>query len=131
MASKDHLSDYQFSYRNDGPQYSFSGYFNDSEYDEEMGYDLYTHAVTAKHKPTNRIVGEMLYQSGGPLFQIDVDEDHQRRGVAEGMVKHGIKVHEAADKIGAFIPRPQRASHETDEGVEFGESMVKKGLFEE
>jgi hypothetical protein len=129
MASRDHLSDYQFSYRNDGPQYSFSGYFNDSEDDEANGYDLYTHAVTAKHKPTNRVVGEMLYQSGGPLFQIDVDEDHQRRGVAEGMVRHGIKVHEAAKNIGADIPRPQRASHETDEGAEFGESMVKKGLF--
>ena len=128
MSSKDHLSDYQFNYHNDGPQYKFSGYFNDVEDDEANGYDLYTHRVNAKHVPSNRIVGEMFYQSGGPLFQIDVDKSHRRRGVAEGMVQHANKV--SKDTKGD-APMPMRASHETDEGAVWADSMVERGILKD
>lgn len=125
MASRDHLSDYQFSYHNDGPQYKVSGYFNDVESDEENGYDLYTHRVSAKHVPSNRVVGQMLYQSGGPLFEINVAGDHQRRGVATGMVQHANKV---SQETKGDVPMPMRASHETDEGNDWADRMVKRGL---
>jgi GNAT superfamily N-acetyltransferase len=128
MSSKDHLSDYQFNYHNDGPQYKFSGYFNDVEDDEANGYDLYTHRVNAKHVPSNRIVGEMFYQSDGPLFQIDVDRSHRRRGVAEGMVQHANKV--SKDTKGD-APMPMRASHETDEGAVWADSMVERGILKD
>jgi len=128
---RNHLNQYQFRYRPTGQVVEHSGYFNDVEDYVENNWSLYNHQVQAVHRPSKRVVGEMLYEQGGPLFEISVDEKHQGRGVGEGMVRHAIKVHEAARRAGADIPRPSSASHETDEGERFGEAMIKKGLFEE
>lgn len=131
MAANDHLNEYQFRYRPTGPQTSYPGYFTDSEEMEENGHSLYDHEVQAIHKPTKIIVGEMLYHDDGPLFMIDVDEGHQRKGIAEGMLNHAVSVHKGAKAAGDAIPHPSRSYSETDAGRLWAKSMVKKGLLEE
>jgi GNAT superfamily N-acetyltransferase len=128
MPAHEHINDYQFKYRPTGPQYSHPGYFNDSEDDADSGWSLYDHSVTAVHKPTKQVVGEMLYHADGPLFEIQVNEEHQRKGLAQGMVEHAVKLHEAS---GSRIPRPSRAYHETEEGEVFADTMEKRGLFKQ
>lgn len=129
MAARDNLSNYQFRYRPTGPQQEYPGY--GSDFDPDSGFSLYDHEVTAVHKPSKKVVGRMLYHADGPLFQIDVNEDHQRRGVATGMVEHGIKVADAVSstRSSRHIPRPDRAYDETYEGQQFGDAMEKRGLF--
>ena len=133
MAANDHISEYQFKYRATGPQTDYPGYDVDSEEMEENGHSLYDHEVQAIHKPTNRLVGEMLYHDDGPLFMLDVDEDHQRKGVAEGMLKHAVATHKGRkeEHPGEWIPHPSRSYSETDAGRLWADSMVKKGLLEE
>lgn len=129
MAAKDNLSNYQFRYRPTGPQQEYPGYFSDI--DPDSGNTLYDHEVTAVHKPSKKVVGRMLYHADGPLFQIDVNEGHQRRGVATGMVEHGIKVADAfsSTRSNKHIPRPDRAYDETYEGQQFADAMEERGLF--
>lgn len=129
MAAKDNLSSYQFRYRPTGPQQEYPGY--GSDFDPDSGHTLYDHEVLAVHKPSKEVVGQMLYHADGPLFQIDVNKDHRRRGVATGMVEHGIKVADAfaSTRSSKRAPRPQRAYDETDEGEQFADAMEKRGLF--
>lgn len=124
MAAKNNLNEYQFRYRPTGPQNEHPGYFSDLD----DGYSLYDHKVEAIHKPTGRLVGEMLYHSDGPLFMIEVGVHHQRRGVAEGMVRHARDIAIASK---GKIRAPRRAYSETDEGAAFAEAMIKRGLFTE
>lgn len=124
MSAKDNLNNYQFRYRPTGPQTEYPGYFNVS--DGEEGHTLFDHSVQAVHKPSGEVVGEMLWQDGGPLFMIDVDENHQRKGVATGMVQHGQKIAKASKYR---IPKPSRAYSETDEGAMFADEMERKGIF--
>lgn len=139
MAANDHLSEYQFRYRPTGPQthyprgLMFQGYFADSEEMEKNGHSLYDHEVEAIHKPTKMVVGEMLYHDDGPLFMIDVAKGHQRKGVAEGMLKHAVGIHKRRKKEhpGEWIPHPSRSYSETDAGRLWAESMVKRGLLED
>lgn len=131
MSSKDHLNEYQFRYYPTGPETSYPGYDADSEEMEKNGWSLYDHMVQATHKPTNRIVGEMLYHEDGPLFMIDVDKDHQRKGVAKGMLNHAVSVHKEAKAAGKRIPHPERAYSETDEGRLWADSMERKGLLKD
>lgn len=128
MAAHHNLSEYQFRYRPTGPQTSYPGYDNDVEDFEENGWTLYDHSVEAIHKPTKRIIGDMQYDSDGTLFMIGVDEDHQRKGVATGMVQHANSVASASKQR---IPAIKRAYHETPDGEAFADSMVKRGLIED
>ncbi len=130
MAAHHNLSEYQFRYRPTGPQVDFPGYDNDRDEDEweKNGWSLYDHQVEAIHKPTNSVVGEMYYHTDGPIFQIDVDENHQRKGVATGMVTHATKVAKASNKK---IRPPSRAYTETEEGSDWADAMVKRGLMKE
>jgi len=127
MAAHKHLNNYQFRYRPTGPQQDFPGYNNDRDEDEwnRNKWTLYDHKVEAVHKPTNSVIGEMWYHANGPIFQIDVDEEHQRKGVATGMVNHAAKVAEASNNR---IPYPTRAYTETPEGEAWSESMKKRGV---
>lgn len=131
MAAKDSLSDYQFRYRPTGPQREWldGDYFSD-ELGE--GQTLYDHAVKAVHKPSRSVVGQMLYHQDGNLFQISVDDAHQRRGVATGMVQHAKRVAEEFQRVGRAgrAPYPARAYNETDDGAAFGQAMEDRGLFD-
>ena len=130
MAAHHNLSEYQFRYRPTGPQTDFPGYDNVRDEDEwdENGWSLYDHQVEAIHKPTNSVVGEMYYHTDGPIFQIDVDEDHKRKGIATEMVNHATRVAKASNKK---IRPPSRAYTETEEGSNWADAMVKRGLMEE
>jgi GNAT superfamily N-acetyltransferase len=130
MAAHHNLSEYQFRYRPTGPQVDFPGYDNTRDEDEwdENKWTLYDHEVYAVHKPTNSRVGEMFYHTDGPIFQIDVDEEHKRKGIATEMVNHATRVAKASNKK---IRPPSRAYTETDEGSDWADSMVKRGLMEE
>jgi GNAT superfamily N-acetyltransferase len=123
MAAHHNLSEYQFRYRPTGPQQDLPGYFNDR--DEDDTNTLYDHEVYAVHKPTNSVVGEMYYHTDGPIFQIDVDKDHKRKGIATEMVNHATRVAKASNKK---IRPPSRAYTETEEGSNWADSMVKRGL---
>lgn len=131
MSANDHLSEYQFRYRPTGPQTTYPGYGVDSEELGKNGHSLYDHEIKAIHKPTNMLVGEMLYHTDGPLFMIDVDEDHRRKGVAEGMLNHAVSTHKAAKAAGGFITHPRRSYNETDQGALWANSMIRKGLLKE
>lgn len=126
MAAHHNLSEYQFRYRPTGPQQDFPGYFNDR--DEDDTNTLYDHEVYAVHKPTDSRVADMYYHTDGPIFQINVDEDHQRKGIATEMVNHATRVAKASNRK---IRPPSRAYHETDAGSDWADSMVKRGLMEE
>jgi len=130
MAAHHNLSEYQFRYRPTGPQQDFPGYDNTRDEDEwdENQWTLYDHKVETIHKPTNSVVGEMYYHTDGPIFQIDVDQDHKRKGVATGMVNHATKVAKASKNK---IRPPSRAYTETSEGEAWADSMVKRGLMKE
>jgi len=125
MAAKNHLNKYQFRYRPTGPQREWldGDYFAD---ELEEGHTLYDHKIDAVYKPTGEVVGQILYHMDGPMFNIQVEPEHQRRGVATGMVLHGQKIAKASKGI---IPRPQRAYSETDAGAMFAEAMERKGIF--
>jgi len=97
-------------------------YFSD---ELEEGHTLYDHSVHAVHKPTKEVVGQMLYHIDGPIFQIDVDPAHQRKGIATEMVKHATRVSDASDQR---IPYPQRAYNETDDGEAWADSMKRRGM---
>lgn len=126
MAAHHNLSEYQFRYRPTGPQQDFPGYSNDR--DEDDTHTLYDHEVYAVHTPTDSRVADMYYHEDGPIFQINVDEDHQRKGVATEMVNHATRVAKASNRK---IRPPSRAYHETDAGADWADSMVKRGLMEE
>lgn len=123
MPAHKHLNNYQFRYRPTGPQREFEDYFTDELLE---GHTLYDHEVQAIHKPTGEVVGQLLYHAGGPMFHIEVDPKHQRRGVATGMVKHGQEISRASKGV---IPKPERAYSETDEGAMFADEMERKGVF--
>ena len=123
MAAHHNLSEYQFRYRPTGPQQDFPGYFNDR--DEDDTNTLYDHEVYAVHTPTNSRVADMYYHTDGPIFQINVDEDHKRKGIATEMVTHATRVAKASNKK---IRPPSRAYTETTEGSDWADSMVKRGL---
>lgn len=131
MAAHENLSEYQFRYRPTGPQREWldGDYFSD---ELEEGQTLYDHAVHAVHKPSGERVGQMLYHQEGNLFQISVDDEHQRRGVATGMVKHARKVAEGFQRAGrpGAAPWPARAYSETDEGALFADEMARRGYFD-
>lgn len=123
MAAKHNLNKYQFRYRPTGPQREWPGYFSESE---DEGHTLFDHKVEAVYKPTGEVVGELLYHMDGPMFQIDVDPEHQRRGVATGMVKHGKAIAKASK---GRIPEPERGYNETEDGEAFAEAMERKRIF--
>ena len=125
MAAKHNLNKYQFRYRPTGPQREWpdGDYFAD-ELDE--GHTLFDHQVEVVYKPTGEVVGRMLFHADGPMFNIEVYPEHQRRGVATGMVQHGQQVSKASK---GRIPKPERAYSETDEGAMFADEMERKGIF--
>lgn len=121
MAAHDNLSEYQFRFRPTGPQQYYPGYFHDLDKDES----LWDYDVTAVHKPTGRAVGEFLYRNDGLLFQVNVDDDHQRKGVATEMAKKAFQMSQASNRR---FPTPIQANSETEpEGRLYREAMQRKG----
>jgi ribosomal protein S18 acetylase RimI-like enzyme len=129
MAAHENLNNYQFRYRPTGPQKEWDGYFSDFE--EDDGYTLYDHEVNVVHKPTRQNVAYMLYHTDGPIFQIHVDREHQRQGIATHMVKHATEISKASKTPSGHyrIPYPQRAYNETEEGEAWADSMEKRGFW--
>lgn len=115
--------DYLVRYRPTGKQYEYGDYGHDEE-DEALGYDLFSHCVETIHLPTNEMVGEMLYNCDGQLFQVNVNESHQGKGIGEMMVR---QAYDLAKVASGRIPMPCRSVNETDDGELFAESMIRKG----
>jgi predicted GNAT family acetyltransferase len=126
MPAHENLSDYQFRYRPTGDKVTHPAYWEEGEVEEmNEGYPNFNHEIQAYHKPTKSIVGRILYDRLGPMYQVDVDHNHGGRGVAKNMVKHGQKVAEAS---GYRIPRVMRGQNETDQGEAWANRLQKRGI---
>lgn len=127
MAAHENLSEYQFRYRPTGPHregLEDRPYYNDWVDPDETTYD---HEIVAVHKPTKEKVGTMLWNDNdGRIFQIHVNDEHQRKGVATGMLKHGSRVAEASRNR---VHYPTRADIETEEGSAWSDAMEERGHF--
>jgi hypothetical protein len=104
MAAHENLSEYQFRYR---PVKS-----------EEL------HEVQAIHKPTGEHIGRMTWLNYGPLHEIDVNYEHQRRGVATGMWNHAIGLADSSYNKGVNkrIPMPEHSIFRTPAGDAWAKS---------
>ena len=105
MAAKDKISPDQFSFRHE----------HDTGRDE--------HALYAEHKPTGRDVGYMNWAgnrwgSPGHLWEIEVDEDFQRKGVATSMWNHAKNL----AKTNPSISHPVHSDVRTPEGAAWAKS---------
>lgn len=127
MAAHEHLSEYQFRYRPTGPQRE--GIEDRPYYQDWVDPDetLYDHEIQVVHKPTKQRVGGMQWNDNdGRLYSVWVHDDHQRKGIATEMVKHGTKL---SDASGMKIHYPTRSDIETEEGAEWAEKMQERGYF--
>jgi GNAT superfamily N-acetyltransferase len=104
MAAHENLSEYQFRYR---PVKS-----------EEL------HEVQAIHKPTGEPIGRMTWLNYGPLDEIDVQHEHQRRGVATGMWNHAIRLADSSyyKGVNKRIPMPEHSIFRTPAGDAWAKS---------
>ena len=104
MAAHENLSEYQFRYR---PVKS-----------EEL------HEVQAIHKPTGEPIGRMTWLNYGPLHEIDVNRDHQRKGIATGMWGHAIElaVSSYSKGVNKRIPMPEHSIFRTPAGDAWAKS---------
>jgi len=108
VPAKDHLSDYQFRYRPTGPQ-NTRGYSNNS------GEPDYNHEIHVRQMPSKDVIASMKYQEpDGGVHLIDVDTEHQGRGIATAMWNKG---HAIAKASKGKIPAPMHLEGgQTDEG---------------
>jgi GNAT superfamily N-acetyltransferase len=85
----------------------------------------YHHEIVATHKTTGGVVGAMSYKDDGRLWDIHVDEKHQRKGIATGMWDKAKDAHRTS---GGKVPYPARSENETDAGEAFGRAMEKRDI---
>ena len=103
MPAHESLSNYQFRYR---PVKS-----------EEL------HEVQAIYKPTGERVGRMTWLNYGPLDEIDVLHEHQRKGIATGMWDHAVKLAEATYRgVNKRVPMPEHSIFRTPAGDAWAKS---------
>ena len=103
MAANENLSNYQFRYR-------------------PVKIDA-LHEVQAIHKPTGERVGRMTWLNYGPLDEIDVLHEHQRKGIATGMWNHATKLAESTYRgVNKRVPMPEHSRFRTRSGDAWAKS---------
>jgi hypothetical protein len=70
-----------------------------------------TTIVQAVHTDTGQVVGHLRWGGHGVVENVQVNKDHQRKGVATGMWRHA---NELADQ--GLVPRPKHSDVRTAEG---------------
>ena len=114
MSASDHLSKSQFPY-------TFS-------YKNTENEGLIDHAVNAYHKGSH--VGYMVFGHAGVVEDINVDKEHQRKGVATGMWNHAVSLGGSTDKAtGVRIPNIEHSENRTAQGEEWAKSTGKAHYF--
>lgn len=90
-----------FRYDGKGPQHGF-----------EEGDGPWAHVFTA-HKNEEQI-GKLQLQPGGTIDYVEVDDKHQRQGVATGL--HRFATNHADKSGGEETPYPMHSTIRSDEG---------------
>ncbi len=109
MAAHEHINKYQLRYRpTGGDQFT----------------DDFHHEIQAIDKDTNTRVGSMQWTYTGRLWEIEVDREHRRKGLATAMWNFGEKIATQAYNKGVnkHIPIPEHSVFRTDDGDAWAQS---------
>jgi GNAT superfamily N-acetyltransferase len=116
MSAQDNLSQQQFPYT-----YKFRT-LPDAE-NSDPAWE-----VTAHHK--GKQVGYLNWSMGGHIFDINVDPEHRRKGVATGMWNHALAQGGKYDEsLRMEVSNVEHSEHRTREGEKWAKSTGKAHYF--